>query len=72
MTPWKAKPVNVYLSRKPEVKIAVTDSDAMNARILKLVTDLGNTVLAKKAANDLQMSVPMRKTKAAVVLTWID
>ena len=46
---------------KPEVKIAVTDSDPMNARILKLVTDLGNTVLAKKAANDLQMI----KTKKA-------
>jgi hypothetical protein len=26
----------------------------MNARILKLITDLGNTVLAKKSANDLQ------------------
>lgn len=44
-------------NRKTEVKIAVTDSDALNARILKLTTDLGNTVLAKKAANDLQLYV---------------
>lgn len=42
---WKAR---------DEVKIAVTDRDPLNARILKLATDLGNTVLAKKAANDLQ------------------
>lgn len=33
--------------------IAITDNDPLNARILKLTTDLGNTVLAKKAANDL-------------------
>lgn len=42
---------------KGEVKVAITDSDPINARILKLATDLGNTVLAKKAANDLQMLV---------------
>lgn len=36
-----------------KVKLASTDYDALNARILKLVTDLGNTVLAKRAANDL-------------------
>lgn len=42
------------LKRKAEVKVAVTDDDPINARILKLATDLGNTVLAKKAANDLQ------------------
>lgn len=35
----------------------MTDHDAVNARILKLATDLGNTVLAKKAANDLQAYV---------------
>ena len=39
---------------KAEIKIAVTDKDPVNARILKLATDLGNTVLAKKAASDLQ------------------
>ena len=40
--------------RKAETKLAVTDPDPVNARILKLATDLGNTVLAKKAATDLQ------------------
>jgi rapamycin-insensitive companion of mTOR len=44
--------------RNTEVKLAVTDDDPLNARILKLATDLGNTVLAKKAANDLQALVP--------------
>jgi hypothetical protein len=43
--------------RKADVKVAVSDGDAVNARILKLATDLGNTVLAKKAANDLQAYV---------------
>jgi len=54
MTPWLTKPTDLDWSRKGEVKVAVTDSDPVNARILKLATDLGNTVLAKKAANDLQ------------------
>ncbi|KAL5426626.1 hypothetical protein PMIN04_001785 [Paraphaeosphaeria minitans] len=54
MTPWKAKSDYMSWKRKADVKVAVSDSDALNARILKLVTDLGNTVLAKKAANDLQ------------------
>ncbi|KAF2761382.1 cytosolic regulator pianissimo [Pseudovirgaria hyperparasitica] len=40
-----------------EPRVSVTDSDPTNARILKLATDLGNTVLAKKAANDLHRSV---------------
>jgi rapamycin-insensitive companion of mTOR len=60
MTPWTAKSEDVIWNRKTEVKVAVTDNDPMNARILKLATDLGNTVLAKKAANDLQTSVPFR------------
>ncbi|CAO2647785.1 Nn.00g087070.m01.CDS01 [Neocucurbitaria sp. VM-36] len=54
MTPWVAKSDDVDWKRKGEVKVAITDSDPVNARILKLATDLGNTVLAKKAANDLQ------------------
>ncbi|KAF2645104.1 hypothetical protein P280DRAFT_466340 [Massarina eburnea CBS 473.64] len=54
MTPWKAKSDGISWERKGDVKIAVTDNDGVNARILKLATDLGNTVLAKKAANDLQ------------------
>jgi hypothetical protein len=40
--------------RTADVKVGVSDKDPVNARILKLATDLGNTVLAKKAANDLQ------------------
>jgi hypothetical protein len=58
VTPWTAKSEDISWKRKAEAKVAVTDSDPVNARILKLATDLGNTVLAKKAANDLQSSVP--------------
>ena len=54
MTPWVATSDDNDWKRKGEVKVAITDSDPVNARILKLATDLGNTVLAKKAANDLQ------------------
>lgn len=54
MTPWIMQQSDVTWDRKREVKVAITDSDPVNARILKLATDLGNTVLAKKAANDLQ------------------
>ena len=57
MTPWKAQSDYMSWKRKADVKVAVSDSDALNARILKLATDLGNTVLAKKAANDLQAYV---------------
>jgi rapamycin-insensitive companion of mTOR len=57
MAPWTAKSEDISWTRKTEVTVAITDTDPMNARILKLATDLGNTVLAKKAANDLQMSV---------------
>ncbi|KAF2191339.1 hypothetical protein K469DRAFT_622909 [Zopfia rhizophila CBS 207.26] len=52
--PWAVKSNDMAWKRKADVKIAITDSDPVNARILKLATDLGNTVLAKKAANDLQ------------------
>jgi rapamycin-insensitive companion of mTOR len=54
MTPWVAQADDMSWDRKAEIKVAVTHSDPVNARILKLATDLGNTVLAKKAANDLQ------------------
>lgn len=49
--------------------MAVTDSDPVNARILKLATDLGNTVLAKRAANDLQASVLPMLTEVISQLT---
>ncbi|KAF2262636.1 hypothetical protein CC78DRAFT_498166 [Lojkania enalia] len=52
--PWAAKSDNISWKRKADVKVAITDNEPVNARILKLATDLGNTVLAKKAANDLQ------------------
>ncbi|OAL49356.1 hypothetical protein IQ07DRAFT_51916 [Pyrenochaeta sp. DS3sAY3a] len=54
ITPWTAKADDTAWKRKSSVKVAITDHDPVNARILKLATDLGNTVLAKKAANDLQ------------------
>jgi rapamycin-insensitive companion of mTOR len=57
MKPWVLQADDMTLKRKTEVKVAVTDSDPVNARILKLATDLGNTVLAKKAASDLSKSV---------------
>lgn len=55
--PWAARSEDISWKRKTEVTVAITDSDPINARILKLATDLGNTVLAKRAANDLQASV---------------
>lgn len=54
MGPWVAQAEEMSWNPKAEIKVAVTDEDPVNARILKLVTDLGNTVLAKKAASDLQ------------------
>ncbi|KAH6616595.1 Rapamycin-insensitive companion of mTOR, N-term-domain-containing protein [Boeremia exigua] len=52
--PWAARSEDISWKRKTEVTVAITDNDPINARILKLATDLGNTVLAKRAANDLQ------------------
>ncbi|KAH7038586.1 Rapamycin-insensitive companion of mTOR, N-term-domain-containing protein [Macrophomina phaseolina] len=52
--PWIASTATIEGLKAPsEIKCKITDSDPLNARILKLVTDLGNTVLAKRAANDL-------------------
>ncbi|KAF4306455.1 HR1 repeat rho-binding protein [Botryosphaeria dothidea] len=52
--PWTASSVTMEgLRASAGAKNKITDSDPINARILKLVTDLGNTVLAKRAANDL-------------------
>lgn len=55
--PWAARSEDISWKRKTQVTVAITDRDPINARILKLATDLGNTVLAKRAANDLQASV---------------
>lgn len=71
MMPWKARSDEMRWNRKAEMKVAVTDNDPLNARILKLATDLGNTVLAKKAANDLQAFVAPLRQRTTVALTWI-
>lgn len=41
--------------RTPQMRTtnALPDDDPVNARILSLVADLGNTVLTKRAAGDL-------------------
>jgi rapamycin-insensitive companion of mTOR len=53
--PWKAagREGLPKVSQKPELKMIEGTDDGVEARILKSVTDLGNTVLAKKAAGDL-------------------
>lgn len=38
-------------------KAATVDPDPLNAKILKLIVDMGNTVLSKRAAADLHRSV---------------
>ena len=40
-------------------KAAAVDPDPINAKILRLVIDLGNTVLSKKAASDLHAYGPL-------------
>ena len=39
----------------------MADEDPINARILALVSDLGNTVLTKRAASDLVKYVSIRR-----------
>ncbi|KAK7524655.1 Rapamycin-insensitive companion of mTOR, N-term-domain-containing protein [Phyllosticta citriasiana] len=51
--PWVAIHVTHTPHKPGTAQPHITDPDPLNARILKLVTDLGNTVLAKRAANDL-------------------
>jgi hypothetical protein len=63
VTPWKVggrgnvRGVPGDLARKPDIKAIEAGDDVVEARILKSVTDLGNTVLAKKAAGDLHAYV---------------
>ncbi|KAF2712471.1 cytosolic regulator pianissimo [Pleomassaria siparia CBS 279.74] len=52
--PWVSESEDMSEKRIGDVKVGISDDDLVNARILKLATDLGNTVLAKKAASDLQ------------------
>ncbi|OJD33072.1 cytosolic regulator pianissimo [Diplodia corticola] len=54
LKPWKSSFVKIETLKTPtDPKNGITDDDPINARILKLVVDLGNTVLAKRAATDL-------------------
>lgn len=57
----RASPMKPRRRPKPEATKSISDDDPSNARILSLVTDLGNTVLTKKAAGDLYLL----KSKAA-------
>ncbi|KAJ5747538.1 uncharacterized protein N7511_009234 [Penicillium nucicola] len=43
-----------------KLKEATTDSDPVNQKILKLIVDMGNTVLSKRAASDLH-GLPARR-----------
>ena len=60
VTPWRAAGNTPSISKgawknggKPDLGAVQEGDDVVEARILKSVTDLGNTVLAKKAAGDL-------------------
>jgi rapamycin-insensitive companion of mTOR len=61
--PWKAMGGGAVagaggaVAKRPELKAIEGTNDPIEARILKSVTDLGNTVLAKKAAGDLHRYV---------------
>lgn len=58
MAPWAATASELSWNPQGEIKVAITDSDPVNARILKLATDLGNTVL------DLCTSIKSKKVPA--------
>lgn len=54
--PWQHEKVSDMMPTRSEAQAlaaAKTDSDPVNQRILQLVSDLGNTVLTKKAINEL-------------------
>jgi rapamycin-insensitive companion of mTOR len=53
--PWGARSTQFNLRGKTVVKTVGEDEEPVTASILRWVTDLGNTVLAKKAANELNM-----------------
>lgn len=48
-----SRPDEAKRASRDKLKAASTDPDATNERILKLVADMGNTVLSKRAAADL-------------------
>jgi rapamycin-insensitive companion of mTOR len=50
--PYTRNPELKRISREV-FKTASTDPDPVNQRILKLIIDMGNTVLSKRSANEL-------------------
>ncbi|KAL3427051.1 cytosolic regulator pianissimo [Phlyctema vagabunda] len=61
--PWKHEKISdMVLTREQATKIlaARSDDDAVNQRVLELVVDLGNTVLTKRAVNEL-MQIKSKK-----------
>lgn len=65
-------------SRDPELKrisrekfkAAATDSDPANQKILKLIVDMGNTVLSKRAASDLHRYDSVLSAGIKTILTY--
>ncbi len=54
MDPWKhATGASLEQAANSVTKSVTSDDNPVNARILGLVVDLGNTVLTKKAAGEL-------------------
>jgi rapamycin-insensitive companion of mTOR len=61
--PWKHETVSDIVmteSQKAAIAAAKSDDDVVNQRILELITDLGNTVLGKRAMSEL-MHIKTRK-----------
>ncbi|KAL4807139.1 Rapamycin-insensitive companion of mTOR, N-term-domain-containing protein [Aspergillus unguis] len=51
--PSYSRPTEAKRASQEKLKAAVSDPDDINQKILKLVADMGNTVLSKRAAADL-------------------
>ncbi|KAL2834342.1 Rapamycin-insensitive companion of mTOR, N-term-domain-containing protein [Aspergillus cavernicola] len=51
--PSYSRPSEARRTSQEKLKAATTDPDATNQKILKLIADMGNTVLSKRAAADL-------------------
>jgi hypothetical protein len=51
--PSHSRPVEAKRLSHEKFKAATTDPDPTNQKILKLIIDMGNTVLSKRAATDL-------------------
>lgn len=65
---------DVKRKSRERLKAAATDSDPVNQKILKLMVDMGNTVLSKRAAADLHRyvyvpSLALRKSSQVLTKT---